>query len=123
MSLMNRTGQALVELGVCFAGFALAAAPFHLLAPDLLPLVAAMACVCWIGFQMQGSYLEAVRAGRSGWVVAIERTWLGTGLNLLLLAVLTYTSHGEPGAFQAAIVGCIFAGTATGWIAGRAKVA
>jgi len=82
---------------------------------DRLTLAAVMAVVFWLGAQIQGS----PHSERSAWVVAIERTWVGAGLNLLLLAGLAYISSAEAADFALVMIGSLLAGISTGFLASR----
>jgi len=105
----------LLNLVVCLFAFVLPAVILGLTDLDWLGLASVMALVFWVGAQMQG----ASHSERSPWVVAIERTWVGAGLNLLLLAGLAYMTAVEPAAFLLVIVGSVLAGIFCGLVNAR----
>lgn len=55
-------------------------------------------------------YLRPLSFSRSTWVQAIERTSMGTGVNLLASALLIYTNIGEPASLASVFVGGGLAG-------------
>jgi lipopolysaccharide/colanic/teichoic acid biosynthesis glycosyltransferase len=115
-----RWGPAVLELAVCLAAFAIPAVFLGLADPDLFGLAAAMAVLFWFGARAQGLLqLGSNDSDRSPWVIAIERTWVGAGLNLLLLAGLAYAFGLEPAGFALAIVGSALAGILSGFATAR----
>jgi len=57
-----------------------------------------------------GAWLRSFEAGRSAWVQAIERTAMGTGLNLLVGAALVYTELLEPTPLKQILIGGVLSG-------------
>jgi lipopolysaccharide/colanic/teichoic acid biosynthesis glycosyltransferase len=119
-SRSRRWGQILLDLAVCMAAFLIPALLLGLTDWDRLGLAVAMAVLFWLGAQAQGLFLAgSPQSERSAWVVAIERTWVGAGLNLLLLAGLAYATAVEPTAFTLVIAGSLLAGILGGFATAR----
>ncbi len=115
-----RWGPALLDLAVCLAAFVIPAAILSYTGLELVTLAGGMGILFWLGAQAQGlPWQGSLQSERSTWVVAIERTWVGAGLNLLLLAGLAYAYAIEPAAFVVVIVGSLLAGILGGFAAAR----